>query len=155
LNKGAKIKIAKRIAEELKEGEIINLGVGIPTLIPNYIEGKKVYLQSENGLLGIGPTPRDEDIDMDLISPSKQPITAEIGASIFDSSDSFLMIRGGHIDLAVLGTLQVSENGEVANWSVPGETILGVGGAMDLVAGAKLDNHCHSASIKRWKAKAG
>lgn len=132
-----RIKVAKRIAEELKEGEVVNLGVGIPTIIPDYLGDKKVYLQSENGLLGMGPTPADEDIDMDLISASKKPISMDIGASLFDSSDSFLMIRGGHIDTAVLGALQVDETGEVANWAVPGETILGVGGAMDLVAGAK------------------
>ncbi|WHY33895.1 3-oxoacid CoA-transferase subunit B [Cytobacillus firmus] len=132
-----RIKIAKRVAQELKEGEIVNLGVGIPTIIPDYLDDKKVYLQSENGLLGMGPTPSDEDIDMDLISASKKPVSMDAGASLFDSSDSFLMIRGGHIDTAVLGALQVDETGEVANWAVPGETILGVGGAMDLVAGAR------------------
>ncbi|KAF0819583.1 MULTISPECIES: 3-oxoacid CoA-transferase subunit B [Cytobacillus] len=132
-----RIKIAKRVAKELKEGEIVNLGVGIPTIIPDYLDDKKVYLQSENGLLGMGPTPCDEDIDMDLISASKKPVSMDPGASLFDSSDSFLMIRGGHIDTAVLGALQVDESGEVANWAVPGETILGVGGAMDLVAGAR------------------
>lgn len=125
------------MAKELIEGEIVNLGVGIPTLIPDYLGSKKVYLQSENGLLGMGPSPADEDMDMDLISASKKPITMDIGASLFDSSDSFRMIRGGHIDTAVLGALQVDETGEVANWTVPGQTILGVGGAMDLVAGAK------------------
>lgn len=137
MSQSERIKIAKRAAQELKEGEIVNLGVGIPTLIPDYLGGKKVYLQSENGLLGMGPTPADEDIDMDLISASKKPVSMEVGASLFDSSDSFLMIRGGHVDTAVLGALQVDETGEVANWAVPGETILGVGGAMDLVAGAK------------------
>ncbi|MBT2661662.1 3-oxoacid CoA-transferase subunit B [Bacillus sp. ISL-45] len=137
MSRSERIKIAKRVAEELKEGEVVNLGVGIPTIIPDYLGDKKVYLQSENGLLGMGPTPADEDIDMDLISASKKPITMDVGASLFDSSDSFLMIRGGHIDAAVLGALQVDETGEVANWAVPGETILGVGGAMDLVAGAK------------------
>jgi 3-oxoacid CoA-transferase B subunit len=137
LSQSDRIKIAKRVAEELNEGEVVNLGVGIPTIIPDYLGDKKVFLQSENGLLGMGPTPSDEDIDMDLISASKKPITMDLGASLFDSSDSFLMIRGGHIDTAVLGALQVDETGEVANWAVPGETILGVGGAMDLVAGAK------------------
>ena len=132
-----RIKIAQRIAEEFEDGQIINLGVGIPTLIPDYIEGKDVYLHSENGLLGMGPTPEEHFVNMDLISASKQPVTVETGASIFDSSDSFLMIRGGHVDVAVLGTLQVDETGEVANWAVPGQNILGVGGAMDLVAGAK------------------
>ena len=132
-----RIKIAQRIADEFEDGQIINLGVGIPTIIPDYIEGKDVYLHSENGLLGMGPTPEEKSINMDLISASKQPVTVETGASIFDSSDSFLMIRGGHVDVAVLGTLQVDETGEVANWAVPGQNILGVGGAMDLVAGAK------------------
>ncbi len=132
-----RIKIAQRIADEFEDGQIINLGVGIPTLIPDYIEGKDVYLHSENGLLGMGPTPEEKSVNMDLISASKQPVTVETGASIFDSSDSFLMIRGGHLDVAVLGTLQVDETGEVANWAVPGQNILGVGGAMDLVAGAK------------------
>lgn len=137
LSQSERIKIAKRVAEELQEGEVVNLGVGIPTLIPDYLGDKKMFLQSENGLLGMGPTPAEDDIDMDLISASKKPITFDVGASLFDSSDSFLMIRGGHIDVAVLGALQVDETGEVANWAVPGETILGVGGAMDLVAGAK------------------
>ncbi|PAV30866.1 succinyl-CoA--3-ketoacid-CoA transferase [Virgibacillus profundi] len=132
-----RIKIAKRVAEELSDGEVINLGVGIPTLIPDYLGDKKVYLQSENGLLGMGPTPDDEDINMDLISASKKPITMDTGASLFDSSDSFVMIRGGHVDLAVMGALQIDQYGEIANWAVPGKTILGVGGAMDLVAGAK------------------
>lgn len=132
-----RITIAKRVVQELKEGQAVNLGVGIPTLIPDYLGDKKLYLQSENGLLGMGPTPPEDEIDMDLISASKKPITADLGASLFDSSDSFAMIRGGHIDLAVLGVLQVDQRGEIANWAVPGETILGVGGAMDLVSGAK------------------
>lgn len=132
-----RIKIAKRVAQELSDGEVINLGVGIPTLIPDYLGDKKVYLQSENGLLGMGPTPDEENINMDLISASKKPITMDTGASLFDSSDSFVMIRGGHVDLAVMGALQVDQFGEIANWAVPGKTILGVGGAMDLVAGAK------------------
>lgn len=137
LSQSARIKIAKRVAEELKDGQIVNLGVGIPTIIPDYLGVKKVYLHSENGLLGMGPTPDEKDINMDLISASKQPITMDIGASLFDSSDSFAMIRGGHIDVAVLGVLQVDRFGEIANWAVPGKEILGVGGAMDLVAGAK------------------
>ena len=131
-----RIKIAKRIVQELKQGQVVNLGVGIPTLIPDYLGEKKLVLQSENGLLGMGPTPSAEDVNMDLISASKEPITMEIGASLFDSSNSFAMIRGGHIDVAVLGVLQVDQTGEIANWAVPGQTILGVGGAMDLVAGA-------------------
>lgn len=133
-----KVRIAKRIAMELQPGTVVNLGVGIPTLIQNYLKPDSgVFLQSENGLLGMGPTPSKEEVDMDLISASKHPITLGHGASIFSSSDSFVMIRGGHIDVAVLGALQVSETGEIANWAVPGQDILGVGGAMDLVASAK------------------
>lgn len=133
-----RIRIAKRIARELQSGTVVNLGVGIPTLIPDYLQpDQEVFLQSENGLLGMGPTPLPDDIDMDLISASKSPVTLGVGASIFSSADSFVMIRGGHIDVAVLGALQVSETGEIANWAVPGEDILGVGGAMDLVPGAK------------------
>ncbi|WP_206514592.1 3-oxoacid CoA-transferase subunit B [Brevibacillus marinus] len=131
-------KIAKRIARELEDGQIVNLGVGIPTLIPDYIEpDKQVFLQTENGLLGMGPTPPEEEIDMDIISASKQPVTILPGAALFDSAESFAMIRGGHIDVAVLGALQVDQTGEIANWAVPGQNILGVGGAMDLVTGAK------------------
>ncbi|MGG0644574.1 3-oxoacid CoA-transferase subunit B [Sporosarcina gallistercoris] len=136
MNPSDRIKIAKRIVRELKQGQVVNLGVGIPTLIPDYLGEKKLVLQSENGLLGMGPTPPADEVNMDLISASKAPITMEIGASLFDSSNSFAMIRGGHIDVAVLGVLQVDQTGEIANWAVPGETILGVGGAMDLVAGA-------------------
>jgi 3-oxoacid CoA-transferase B subunit len=132
-----KVKIAKRVAAELEEGQAVNLGVGIPTLVPDFIKNKKVFLQSENGLLGMGPTPSKEEIDMDLISASKKPITMAQGASLFDSADSFAMIRGGHIDVAVLGGLQVDESGLIANWAVPGKDILGVGGAMDLLTGAK------------------
>ncbi|WP_164215870.1 3-oxoacid CoA-transferase subunit B [Virgibacillus sp. YIM 98842] len=132
-----RIKIAKRIAKELPDGASINLGVGIPTLIPDYLGDKKVDLHSENGLLGMGPTPAEEDINMDLISASKKPITMDKGASLFDSADSFVMIRGGHIDVAVMGALQIDQYGEIANWAIPGKDILGVGGAMDLVAGAK------------------
>lgn len=137
LSQEARIKIAKRVAEELSDGDIVNLGVGIPTLIPDYLGDKKVHLQSENGLLGMGPTPDEKDINMDLISASKHPISMEPGASLFDSSDSFVMIRGGHIHVAVMGALQVDQYGEIANWAIPGKNILGVGGAMDLVAGAK------------------
>src|SRR5690625_4565369 len=132
-----RIKIAKRIAKELSDGDTVNLGVGIPTLIPDYLGDKLVDLQSENGLLGIGPTPKEEEINMDLISASKHPVTMDLGSSLFDSADSFVMIRGGHVDLAVMGSLQVNQYGEIANWSIPGKDILGVGGAMDLVEGAK------------------
>lgn len=131
-----RIKIAKRIAKELSDGDTVNLGVGIPTLIPDYLGNKDVELHSENGLLGIGPTPSEENINMDLISASKKPVTMAAGAALFDSSDSFVMIRGGHIDLAVMGALQINQYGEIANWAIPGKDILGVGGAMDLVAGA-------------------
>lgn len=133
-----RIRIAKRIAMELKDGMVVNLGVGIPTLIQNYLpKDSRVYLQSENGLLGMGPTPPEDELDMDLISASKHPITLGHGSSIFSSAESFVMIRGGHVDYAVMGALQVSETGEIANWAVPGQDILGVGGAMDLVASAK------------------
>jgi 3-oxoacid CoA-transferase/3-oxoacid CoA-transferase subunit B len=137
LSQQDRIKIAKRIAKELPNGASINLGVGIPTLIPDYLGDKKVDLHSENGLLGMGPTPDEADINMELISASKKPITMDKGASLFDSSDSFVMIRGGHIDVAVMGVLQINQYGEIANWAIPGKDILGVGGAMDLVAGAK------------------
>lgn len=137
LSQQSRIKIAKRVVEELVDGQVVNLGVGIPTMIPDHLGGKKVYFHTENGLLGMGPTPDEKDINMDLISASKQPITMEPGASLFDSADSFAMIRGGHIDVAILGALQIDRNGEIANWAIPGKEILGVGGAMDLVAGAK------------------
>lgn len=131
-------RIAQRAAKELHSGQVANLGVGIPTMIPDYLKpNQKVYLQSENGLLGMGPTPPAAEVDMDLISASKQPITMAEGAALFDSAASFGMIRGGHIDVAVMGALEVSETGDIANWAVPGENILGVGGAMDLVAGAR------------------
>lgn len=133
----SKSKIAKRVANELQENQIVNLGVGIPSLIPNYIEEKEVYLQAENGLLGIGPEPSEDAIDMDLINASKKPVSMNKGASLFNSSTSFAMIRGNHVDVAVMGGLQVDETGEIANWAVPGKDILGVGGAMDLIAGAK------------------
>lgn len=129
--------IAKRIAQELKDGVSVNLGVGIPTLVAKYIGDKKVYLQSENGLLGIGPPPNEDELDIDLIDAGKNPVSIMPDASYFDSAFSFGMIRGHHIDVAVLGTLEVDRYGEIANWSVPNQPILGVGGAMDLVAGAK------------------
>lgn len=123
---------------ELHSGMVVNLGVGIPTLIQDYITpDQDVFLHSENGILGMGSTPTPADRDMDLISASKSPITLNQGASIFSSAESFAMIRGGHVDVAVMGALQVSEQGEIANWAIPGQDILGVGGAMDLVANAK------------------
>ncbi len=129
--------IAKRIAHELKDGDVVNLGVGIPTLVSKYLEDKKIYLQTENGLIGMGPPPNDNEQDIDLIDASKAPVTITPEAAFFDSAFSFAMIRGKHVDVAVLGTLEVDRYGEIANWSVPNQPILGVGGAMDLVAGAK------------------
>lgn len=145
--------IAKRIAEELEDGQVVNLGVGIPTLVTSFLNGKEVYLQSENGLLGMGPPPEEEEIDADLISAGKDPITLATGAALFNSADSFAMIRGGHIDVAILGILQVTPKGEIANWAVPGKPILGVGGAMDLVVGAKKVIGAASLFNKNGEAK--
>jgi 3-oxoacid CoA-transferase subunit B len=129
--------IAKKAAELVEDGQVINLGIGIPTLVANHLENKDVFIHSENGLLGMGPFPYEGEEDPQIINAGKQTVTVMKGGSTFDSATSFAMIRGGHVDMAMLGAMEVAQNGDLANWQVPGEKVTGMGGAMDLVSGAR------------------